>query len=123
MKSEISDCDRQILKRLEEALWQSETRFDRDYMQVVMAPDFFEFGRSGQIHSREKCLSHASGTIDAVIPLRNLKIRLIATDVAQVTYDSEVNYDGVVERGRRSSIWSRCGADWQLRFHQGTAFE
>ena len=29
---------------------------------------------------------------------------------------------GVVYHARRSSIWSRAGAGWLLRFHQGTPF-
>ena len=117
------EVDRFNLQKLEEELWLSETRFNREYMESVMAEDFFEFGRSGRIHSREECLSHTTGTIDSVIPLQNLKIRFLTNDVAQVTYDSEVTYDKTVERGRRSSIWSRNGESWKLRFHQGTAFE
>lgn len=119
---EISEEDRSKLQKLEEELWIEKTRFDRPYMEEVMASDFFEIGRSGRVHSRESCLSHESVPIDAVIPLQNLQIRLLADDVAQVTYDSEVTYDGVVEKGRRSSIWTRSGKDWKLRFHQGTAF-
>ena len=89
----------------------------------LWAADFFEFGRSGQIHSREDCLSHTSGTIDATIPLQNLNIRLLTPDVAQITYDSEVTYGKTIENGRRSSRWTRNGEYWQLRFHQGTAFD
>ena len=123
MDYELAEIDRVALQRLEEELWLSETRYDRAYMENIMATEFFEFGRSGQIHSREKCLSVTSGTIDAVLPLKNLKIRLLTIDVAHVTYDSEVTYDSAVERARRSSIWSRIDESWQLRFHQGTALE
>lgn len=122
MAIELSEIDRLNLQRKEEELWLAETRFDRAYMEQVMAKDFFEFGRSGRIHTREHCLSSVSSAIDAIIPLQNLKIRLLAEDVAQITYDSEVTYDKVVEKGRRSSIWTRYEGSWQLRFHQGTAF-
>lgn len=122
MSIEISKEERSKLQRLEEELWIEETRFDRPYMEEVMAPDFFEIGRSGRVHSRESCLSHERVPIDAIIPLQNLQIRLLTDDVAQVTYDSEVTYDDVVEKGRRSSIWTKSGEGWQLRFHQGTAF-
>lgn len=111
------------LQRLEEELWREETRFDRSYMERVIASDFFEFGRSGRTYQREDTLSHDRQTIDAVLPLKNLRIRLLADDVAQVTYNSFVTYDGVVEKGRRSSIWSRINGKWVLRFHQGTPFE
>jgi hypothetical protein len=119
---EISEEDRSKLQKLEEELWIEETRFNRPYMEEVMASDFFEFGRSGRVHNRESCLSSESVPIDAVIPLQNLQIRLFTNNVAQVTYHSEVSYDGLVEKARRSSIWTRYGKDWKLRFHQGTAF-
>lgn len=92
-------------------------------MEKIMAVDFFEIGRSGRIRSREDYLSHTAGVIDAVIPLQNLKIRLLIADVVQVTYDSEVTYNHIVEKGHRSSIWTRNGDTWQLRLHQGTAFK
>jgi len=118
---EMSEMDRSKLQKLEEELWIEGTRFDRAYMEEIMAPDFFEIGRSGRVHGRESCLSHEPVAIDAIIPLQNLQIRLLTHEVAQVTYDSEVTYDGVVELGRRSSIWTRFGGSWKLRFHQGTA--
>lgn len=119
---EISKEDFAKLQKLEKELWIAETRFDKKYMEAIMAADFFEYGRSGRIHSRADCIANEGTTIDAVIPLQNLNVRLLAEDVAQVTYDSEVTYEGVVEKGRRSSIWSRHGKSWILRFHQGTAF-
>lgn len=123
MKNALSQIDSALLQQLEASLWQAETRFDRDGMEKAMAPDFYEFGRSGQIHSREACLANTSGTINATIPLPNLVIRLLSADVAQVTYDSEVvNDDGTVDKAHRSSIWTRSENGWLLRFHQGTAF-
>ena len=123
MTIEVSEEERSELQRLEEELWIQETRFNRPYMEEIMAPDFFEFGRSGRIHSRESCLSHESAPIDAMIPFKNIRIRLLTNDVAQVTYDSEVTYDGVIEKARRSSIWTRSEGRWKLRFRQGTAFD
>jgi len=122
MKIELSDKDLILLTRLEEELWIEETRFDKSYMNEVMADDFFEFGRSGRTYVKKDSISHEKEPINAVIPLQNLKIRLITEDVAQVTYDSEVTYDGILEKGRRSSIWSKKKDNWQLRFHQGTPF-
>ncbi|MGB7416993.1 MAG: hypothetical protein WA902_22560, partial [Thermosynechococcaceae cyanobacterium] len=65
-------------------------------------------------------LSVPSQEIHATLPLINFQVRLIDTDVVLVTYQSKVIYSGVVERGRRSSIWLRSAAGWILRFHQGT---
>jgi hypothetical protein len=110
------------LSALEESLWRAETRFDDELMDKTFAPDFFEFGRSGRTYTRDEMLFRQSGfsEINATLPLPNFRARYLADDVAQVTYVSEVVYDGRKELGNRSSIWSRIDGTWKLRFHQGT---
>ena len=54
----LDDKDFAKLKQLEASLWIAKTRFDNDYMEQILAPDFFEFGRSGKIYQREETLSH-----------------------------------------------------------------
>lgn len=121
MAIEISDEEVNVLRTLEEDLWRRETRFDNQYMERVFAEDFFEFGRSGRIYTRRESLSHEPQDINAILPLTNFEIRLLTPDVAQVTYESRVISGGVETRGNRSSIWTRSGGTWVLRFHQGTA--
>ena len=116
----LTEQDQQLLTTLETALWQEETRFDRMFMDRVLAADFHEFGRSGRAHSREAILNMEREPILSHLPLRDLRFISLAADVVQLTYISEVEYGGVVERARRSSIWSRSGESWELRFHQGT---
>jgi hypothetical protein len=91
-------------------------------MEEVLAEDFFEFGMSGRVYRRADSLAIPRGPIKAVLLLPGFKVRLLGRDIAQVTYNSTVTYDGVVYHARRSSIWSRTGAGWALRFHQGTPF-
>jgi len=117
---EITDGDYQQLRELEESLWRAERRFDRDYMDATLAPDFFEFGRSGRVYDRSDSLDVESGAIHATLPLPQFAARLIARDVVLVTYVSEVTYGGALERANRSSLWSRHASGWRLRFHQGT---
>jgi hypothetical protein len=120
---ELSAEEREQLQRLEEDLWREETRFDSAYMERVIAGDFFEFGRSGRVYQRSDTLSVSRQPIAAVIPLPDFKARLLSRNVAQVTYNSQVTYNGVVEKARRSSIWSRTADGWVLRFHQGTPYD
>jgi hypothetical protein len=120
---ELTHEQREVLRRLEEELWREETRFDRQRMEEVLADDFLEFGRSGRAYRREETLAVPRGPIDAVLPLPDFRARLLAPGVAQVTYNSAVTHDGVVQHARRSSIWSWTEAGWRLRFHQGTPFE
>jgi hypothetical protein len=114
--------DLDTIRRLEECLWIGETRFDNALMDKVFAADFFEFGRSGRTYARAEMFfdPHSAEVIDATIPLPEFHARHLSEDVVQVTYVSEVRYGENIERANRSSIWSREGAGWQLRFHQGT---
>ena len=118
---ELSGQDEETLKLLEEGLWREETRFDRGWMEEVLAPDFFEFGRSGRVYTRQNTIDIEPQPIDARLPLSYFRARLLDSGVAQVTYVSAVSYDGVLELANRSSIWSRTENGWKLRFHQGTA--
>jgi hypothetical protein len=108
------------LRRLEESLWRAETRFDRDHMNEVLAPDFFEFGRSGRVYWRQDTLDVPAQPIGATLPLAKFAVRSIAADVALVTYVSEVTYGKLREVANRSSLWSRQAGGWKIRFHQGT---
>jgi hypothetical protein len=117
---ELSEKDRKMLQRLEEELWREDTRFDMDRMNDLIADDFFEFGVSGRFYTRDDTLAIPRQPLDAVIPFPDFKVRLLAEDVAQVTYNCTFTFDGIVYHTRRSSIWSRIPGGWVLRFHQGT---
>jgi len=116
----LSAADIAELTRLEEAMWREDMRFDQAFLERHVAADFFEFGRSGRVYRREQVLADRRQPIQALLPLPNLSIRLLDDHTAQVTYTSSVVYDGMVEHGRRSSIWTRADGRWVLRFHQGT---
>lgn len=122
MTTQINNADYKRLRELEESLWISKTRFDFDYMNRILAPDFFEFGRSGRIYKREDTLTVNPQEISASLPLQDFAIHYISPDVVLVTYISKVKYKEV-EIGNRSSIWSKTDKGWQLRFHQGTPSE
>ena len=119
----LSEADLKELTRLEECMWRDETRFDTEFMERHLAPDFFEFGRSGRTYTRAQTLAVGPQSASAVIPLPNLTIRLLAPDVAQLTYYSVVTFGDDTEHGRRSSIWTRSNGTWVMRFHQGTPYE
>ncbi|QBR40525.1 nuclear transport factor 2 family protein [Kerstersia gyiorum] len=107
---------------LEHALWHEATRYDAAFQQKHFAPDFFEFGRSGQIHSRADCLITDGQAIHA--HLSCLQARKLAPGTWLVTYDSSVpDPSGNRLHAHRSSIWSWLDGRWQLRFHQGTPCE
>jgi len=115
---ELSRHDRRELQLLEEGLWRAETRFDRAWMESVLAPGFFEFGRSGRVYSREDTLGITARPIEARI--EDFEARLLGPDIAQVTYTSVETYKGEEQVANRSSLWSRTEDGWRLLFHQAT---
>ena len=118
----LSSEDLVEIRELEESLWQSGTRFDRELMDAVFAADFFEFGRSGRAYGRETLLFDPSAARDirATLPLPRFRARHLTADVVQVTYLGEIRHGETTEHARRTSIWSRENGEWRLRFHQGT---
>jgi len=117
---ELAPEELQELRLLEERLWMSDFRFDRLWMEAVLADDFFEFGRSGRVYSRDECLCIAEQPIDAVRPLPDFKARFLSQDVVQITYTSIFTVDSESLAANRSSIWLKTTNGWKLKFHQGT---
>ena len=117
---ELSSQEQKRLELLEEGLWRADVRFDLKRMDEVLAPDFFEFGRSGRVYGREDTLGIPEQPINAKLPLMKFSARLLDSNVAQTAYVSAVTYNDVEELANRSSIWSRTEHGWRLRFHQGT---
>ena len=101
-------------------MWREATRFSESFLREALASDFFEFGRSGRLHTRDAVMGAAPHVIRAVLPLRELSIRLLDENTAQVTYIGETEGADGRSLARRSSIWSRTPQGWKLRFHQGT---
>lgn len=116
----MRSADTEMLYEFEESLWRTETRFDRAYMERLLHPEFFEFGRSGRVYTRAQTLDATRVVIDAELPLRGFAVHPVDNRAVLVTYLSIVQYEDL-EVGNRSSLWVRNGDSWQLRFHQGTA--
>ncbi len=117
--AEFDNGDLERFKSLEESLWIDSTRFDSDYMMKILSPDFVEFGRSGRKYTREETLSAPRRAINAKLPLKDLRVQAIRTDVVLITYVSEV-ISGEPQKANRSSIWTKENGEWRILFHQGT---
>ena len=68
-------ADLDELRELEAAMWRSETRGDRSWMDQRLARDSTEFGRSGRRYTRAEVLAVEAGEIHATLPLRDLQCR------------------------------------------------
>jgi uncharacterized protein (DUF952 family) len=109
------------LTHLEEGLW-LETRYDREWMDRILHPDFEEVGRSGRTYGRQETIDSRPPRrrFEVFLPHLEYRLELIDEDVALVRYISRPVYDGIERLDHRISIWVNTNDGWRLRFHQGT---
>src|SRR5690606_28971555 len=81
------------LQHLEESLYVPQTRFDSEYMEGLLSPDFVEFGSSGRVWSRSQIIRTDPVDIQARLPLPEFEVRMLGSDVALVTYRTEMGID------------------------------
>ena len=92
-------------------------------MEMLLHPDFVEFGRSGTPYSRADVLEEYGP--DSTLPAirsEHFKVVNLGGGIALLTYVSaHLDADGNAHRHTlRSSIWVLTEVGWQMRFHQGT---
>jgi len=112
----LSRSDLEELQGLEEGMWRSETRGDREWMDTHLASDLFELGLSGRRYDRGEVLDAQVADIDAVLSLRDFRCTNLGDSHVPATCQIEC-YGG---RANRSSIWHRMGTGWVMDFHQDT---
>jgi hypothetical protein len=101
------------LREAEARLLLPEVRSSAAALDVVIAPDFVEFGSSGAVYDRRAVVLAMLKEPQPKIPtLTEFRVRALSADVALVTYRTS----GSV----RSSIWRRENEAWRIVFHQGT---
>jgi hypothetical protein len=110
------------LLRAEMQLLDPAFRHDRDKVGAWLAPDFFEFGKSGRVFTRDAILEFLAAENYTPPVLEDFACRLIADNVVLVTYRTVGNNlkTGASESVLRASLWSRQSGKWNMRFHQGT---
>lgn len=107
------------LEHLEEGMW-SQQRWDREWMDRMLHPDFTEVGHSGRAYDREATIDAEPSQFEFELPLEGYRLLLIDEDVALVHYVSRIVSDDSPPPVRRTSIWVNTNQGWRLRFHQGT---
>lgn len=99
-------------------LEQKLTRRNRKTMELLLHPDFVEFGRSGTRYTRADVLRMFTDTVLPAIEYHDVDLAVLAEGVALLTYFS-ADADGIPHT-LRSSVWIHNELGWQMRFHQGT---
>ena len=106
-----------LLLRLELQLMDPHFRRDRAAVADLLAEDFYEFGASGRVWSRDAILELMVTEPEFAQPVvEDFAVRMVASEVALATYRV------VRESGSnlRSSLWIQEQGQWKMLFHQGT---
>jgi len=111
------------LRRLEESLLNPAVRRDEERLRAMLTEDFLEFGSSGRVWTRNSIIELLATEKGFFPPaIEDFLCTMLTDKVALVTYRT-VRSDGKsgeTLESLRSSIWTRQGGEWRMRFHQGT---
>jgi hypothetical protein len=113
---------RDLFYDLEERLLRQDVRRSLGEVKALLAPDFFEFGRSGLIWNRQQTIDGLANEPAVDGSVTDFDARALSETVVLVTYRS-VRRDpgsGREWHSLRSSIWKLTDGRWQMAFHQGT---
>lgn len=112
------------LSALESELHRPDIRGNAQRVDALLHPDFEEVGRSGRHWTRDAIIAMLLAETEAIEVVAD---RYAATElqpgVALLTYRAAHRQaDGSLARHTlRSSVWVLAGAQWRMRYHQGTA--
>jgi len=112
----------EFFRQLEQRLLDAETSQSRTALEELLAPDFREFGSSGEIHTQSAILSNLRTPGAMTFTLDDFVSQELSATVALNTYRITAR-NPVTNRtsnSLRSTLWRQCGHRWQATFHQGT---
>ncbi len=111
----------EVLRELEQRLLDSSTRKNADIVSSLLDDDFQEYGSSGRVYSRPEIIAALQEETEVRFFMRNFEARLLAEDIALITYIStKVDQGSPTVEALRSSVWLFRDGRWKMIFHQGT---
>jgi len=115
-----------IIQNLEELLLSSETRNNKEKLDLILAVDFTEFGASGTVFTKSSIIESLVDSNESwSYKIDEFICKSIAKNVFLATYKLSIfSKDNTLLRNSlRSSIWRNKSQSWQIIFHQGTKVE
>jgi hypothetical protein len=115
-----------LLCELEKKLQRPEIRASAAEVAGLLADEFFEFGASGSVWSRQQVierLPQEQKTQPACeLSCNDFSVHWLAEGVALVTYRGTRRIPSEAKELHylRSSIWKLIDGQWRIAFHQGT---
>ena len=103
---------------METLLFDPDVRHSFASVNRLLHPEFREYGSSGRVYDKETMLTLMVLESPAPVRIRDFGVKKLGEGVALATYCT-VGTEG--KEARRSSVWVRGDAGWQVIFHQGTS--
>ena len=100
-------------------------KHDADYFKRTLTDDYLFVGYDGQVHDRQEVLGERSSDVLDLMPY-NMKVVELNEGAAIVTYDVILHVPPEEDQGpppryqHWSSLWTRQGDQWKLKFQQST---
>ncbi|MCB4767647.1 nuclear transport factor 2 family protein [Ancylobacter sp. Lp-2] len=115
--------DLELIRQLEERLFDPAVRRTPQMVGMLLADDFFEFGRSGGVSTKHEVVRHLA--TEAVgdrgqVTAQDYRLTVLSDEAVLLTYRTIRVDRAEVLHSRRSSIWKWIDGRWQMVFHQGT---
>jgi len=115
-----------LLCELEKKLQRPEIRSSPDEVAGLLADEFFEFGASGSVWTRQQVVERLPQE-QKTQPAHELRcsdfsVHWLAEGVALVTYRGTRRIPSEAKELQylRSSVWKRINGQWRIAFHEGT---
>ena len=115
---------KQQLIEIEQLLVQPATRLSVELLNRHLADDFYEIAATGRCFGKADVLARLPTETPPVITQQDFNCRVLADRLAQLTYRATIQRQGddTVAYSMRSSLYRFDGENWQMIFHQGTAY-
>jgi hypothetical protein len=120
------DVQSALLCELEMKLQRPEIRASAAEVAALLADDFFEFGASGSVWTRQQAIEDLPREQHSEPPYETscgeFEVHRLAEGVALVTYRGTRRIPSEAKELHflRSSIWKLIDGHWRMAFHQGT---
>lgn len=109
-----------IVMGLEEELLRPSARADAARLATLVADDFLEVGAAGQSFGKAEVLARLPHETGVGFTASAMQAYVLAPTAVLVTYLVQRTHEGAATRSKRSSLWVKNAAGWQMRYHQGT---
>lgn len=100
-------------------------KHDGEYFKRTLTDDYIFAGYDGQLHDRQEVFGERSSESLELLPY-DMKVVELSDTAAVVTYDVILHVPPSEDQGpppqyqHWSSVWSRQGDQWKLKFQQST---